>query len=210
MLAAALGAHALGFVFYPPSPRAVTLATAKSIIQNLPPFVLTVGVFVDERVERVREMAEAAGLDLLQLHGQESPEYCRRLGRRVIKGLRVKGEEVLEELQKYQGAAHAFLLDAFKPGVPGGTGQTIDWQLARRAAAYGPVILAGGLNPANIAEAIRTARPAAVDVASGVEATPGKKDPEKLRQFFLALRESEYQAASSPGPPQGTARGQRI
>lgn len=188
LLAAALGAHALGFVFYPPSPRAVTPEKAKEIIRQLPPFVQTVGVFVDEAAEVVREVAERAGLDLLQLHGRESPEYCARLGRRVIKGFRVQGEEVLEEIKKYRGVVQAFLLDAYKAGVPGGTGHTFNWELARRAAVYGPVILAGGLTPANVSQALHTARPAAVDVASGVEAAPGKKDAAKLKEFLAAVQ----------------------
>jgi phosphoribosylanthranilate isomerase len=161
----------------------------------LPPFVLTVGVFVDEEAGLVRELAETVGLDWVQLHGRESPEYCRSLGRRVVKGFRVKGEEIFGELNEYKGAVQAFLLDAYKPGHPGGTGETFDWDLARRAGEYGPIILAGGLTSDNVAQAIRIARPAAVDVASGVEAAPGRKDPERLWRFFEAMR-----AIGDPGP----------
>lgn len=188
LLAAELGAQALGFVFYPQSPRYVTPEQARGIIRQLPPLVGTVGVFVDEEPATVREIASLAGLDWIQLHGKESPEYCRALGRRVIKGFPVKGEEIFSELGEYQGAVQAFLLDAYKPGTPGGTGETFDWELARRAKTFGPIILAGGLTPENVGQAIRVAQPAAVDVASGVEASPGKKDPEKLKAFFLAVR----------------------
>jgi phosphoribosylanthranilate isomerase len=186
-LAADLGAHALGFIFYPKSPRSVAPDAAREIIRTLPPFVLTVGVFVDEEAGVVRDLATTVGLDWVQVHGSESPEYCKSLGRRVIKGFRVKGEDIFEKLQQYQGAAQAFLLDAYKPGTPGGTGETFDWDLARRAGKYGPIILAGGLTTDNVAEAIRIARPTAVDVASGVEAAPGKKDPVRLREFFEAI-----------------------
>ncbi len=188
-LAADLGAHALGFIFYPKSPRAVQPEVAREIIKNLQPFVLRVGVFVDEPAEAVRELVDRVGLDRVQLHGRESPEYCRSLGCRVIKGFRVRGGEILRELAEYQGAVQAFLLDAYKPGTPGGTGETFDWEIARQAREYGPVILAGGLTGANVAEAVRIAQPTAVDVASGVEARPGKKEPGKLRAFFEALKE---------------------
>ncbi len=188
LLAAELGAHALGFIFYKKSPRSVTPDKARRIIGQLPPFVATVGVFVDEDAAAVREIASLAGLDWVQLHGRESPDYCRSLGRRVIKGFRVKGEEIYAQLTEYQGAAQAFLLDAYKPGTPGGTGETFNWEIARQVKKCGPIILAGGLNPDNVAEAIRIARPAAVDAASGVEAAPGKKDREKMRAFIEAVK----------------------
>jgi phosphoribosylanthranilate isomerase len=187
LLAAELGAHALGFIFYKKSPRYITPDKARLIIGQLPPLVATVGVFVDEDASQVREIASLAGLDWIQLHGSESPDYCRSLGRRVIKGFRVKGEEIYAQLTEYQGAALAFLLDTYKPGTPGGTGETFDWQLAREVRKCGPIILAGGLTPDNVAEAIKIAQPGAVDVASGVEAAPGKKDPERLRAFFAAV-----------------------
>jgi len=188
LLAAEMGAHALGFIFHRPSPRYMTPDQARQIIGQLPPFVATVGVFVDEDAARVREIASLVGLDWIQLHGGESPDYCRSLGRRVIKGFRVKGQEIFSQLTAYQGAAQAFLLDTYKPGTPGGTGETFDWDLARQVNKCGPIILAGGLTSDNVAEAIRIAQPAAVDVASGVEAAPGKKDPERLRNFFAAMR----------------------
>jgi len=188
LLAAALGADALGFIFYPKSPRAVAPEAARAIIRQLPPFVASVGVFVDEEAATVRDLAARVGLDWLQLHGQESPEYCRSLGRRVIKGFRIKDQSSLAELAVYRDAAQALLLDTYKKGLPGGTGESFDWQLARGAGQFGPIILSGGLTPDNVAQAVATALPAAVDVASGVEAAPGKKDPAKLSGFFAALR----------------------
>jgi phosphoribosylanthranilate isomerase len=188
LLAAELGADALGFIFYPKSPRKVAPEAARDIIRQLPPLVVSVGVFVDEDAAMVRELAAQIGLDWVQLHGRESPEYCRSLGRRVIKGFRIKDEESLPGLAAYRNVVNAFLLDTYKKGRMGGTGEAFDWHLAREARHYGPIILAGGLTADNVALAIKTAQPQAVDVASGVEATPGKKDPEKLREFFAAMR----------------------
>ena len=187
-LAADLGAQALGFNFYPLSPRKVDPEAARAIIAQLPPLVLSVGVFVDEDAGVVRDLAARVGLDWVQLHGQESPEYCRSLGRRVIKAFRIKDAASLDFLAVYQGAAQALLLDTYRTGQVGGTGETFDWQLARRAHEYGRIILAGGLTPENVAQAIKIAQSQAVDVASGVEAAPGKKDPEKLRKFIAAVR----------------------
>jgi phosphoribosylanthranilate isomerase len=187
-LAADLGAQALGFIFYPKSPRAIEPEAAHDIIKNLSPLVLSVGVFVDEEAAIVRELAATVGLDWVQLHGRETPDYCRALGRRVIKGFRVQGQDILAELPNYRDAVQAFLLDAYRPGTPGGTGDTFDWKVASRAKEFGPVILAGGLTAANVGQALKTAQPAGLDVASGVEAAPGRKDPEKLRAFFEAVR----------------------
>jgi phosphoribosylanthranilate isomerase len=186
LLAAELGADALGFIFYAQSPRKVAPEAAREIIAQLPPFVAAVGVFVDEATTAVQELAANVGLDWVQLHGQESPEYCRNLGRRVIKGFRIQDEDSLRLLADYQGAAQALLLDTYKKGQMGGTGEIFDWHLARKAKKYGHIILAGGLNPENVAQAIEVAGPDAVDVASGTEAAPGKKDPGKLRAFFEA------------------------
>jgi phosphoribosylanthranilate isomerase len=188
LLAAELGADALGFIFYPKSPRKVAPETAREIIAQLPPFVASVGVFVDEAAGIVQELAAKVGLDWVQLHGQESPEYCRSLGRRVIKAFRIKDEQSVMELEPYRDAVRAFLLDTFKKGQVGGTGEVFDWQLARKAKLYGRIILAGGLTAENVAQAIAIAHPQAVDAASGTEAEPGRKDPEKLRAFFKAVR----------------------
>jgi phosphoribosylanthranilate isomerase len=186
LLAAELGADALGFIFYAKSPRHVAPETARSVIAQLPPFVAAVGVFVDEDAAVVQELAGRVGLDWVQLHGQESPEYCRNLGRKVIKGFRIQDEGSLRRLADYQSAAQAMLLDTYKKGQVGGTGEIFDWHVARQAKKYGPIILAGGLTSDNVAQAIATAGPAAVDAASGTEAAPGKKDPAKLRAFFEA------------------------
>ena len=188
LLAAELGADALGFIFYPKSPRKVAPEAARQIIAQLPPFVASVGVFVDEAAAVVQELAARVGLDWVQLHGQESPEYCRNLGRRVIKGFRIRDAESLRPLADYRGSAQALLLDTYKQGQVGGTGTAFDWQLAREAKKYGRIILAGGLTADNVAQAIRVARPQAVDTASGTEAAPGKKDPAKLRAFFESVR----------------------
>jgi len=187
LLAAELGADALGFIFYPNSPRKVTPEAARAIIAQLPPFVAAVGVFVDEAAAVVQELAARVGLDWVQVHGRESTGYCRSLGRRVIKGFRIKDEKSLLELEPYRDVVQAFLLDAYKKGQVGGTGEVFDWHLAREAKKYGRIILAGGLTAENVAQAIATAKPAAVDAASGTEAAPGRKDPAKLRAFFKAV-----------------------
>ena len=187
LLAAELGADALGFIFYAKSPRKVAPEVARSIIAQLPPFVAAVGVFVDEAAAVVEEVAARVGLDWVQLHGQESPDYCRNLGRKVIKVFRIQDGDSLRLLADYQGAAQALLLDTYKKGQVGGTGEIFDWHLAREAKKFGRIILAGGLNPENVAQAIEVAGPDAVDTASGTEAAPGKKDPAKLRAFFKAV-----------------------
>ena len=191
LLAADLGADALGFIFYPPSPRSVEQDAARAIIAQLPPLVTTVGVFVDEDAATVKELAARVGLDWLQLHGQETPEYCRSLGRRAIKAFRIRDVNSLAGLAAYQGVVQALLLDTYKKGQVGGTGETFNWDLAREAKKYGPIILAGGLTAANVAQAIAFVQPQAVDLASGVEAAPGKKDPEKLRAFFKAVNSAK-------------------
>jgi phosphoribosylanthranilate isomerase len=191
LLAAELGADALGFIFYPKSPRYVAPEAARAIIAQLPPLVTSVGVWVDEAAAVVQELAARVGLDWLQVHGQESPEYCRSLGRRVIKGFRIQDAGSLSELKPFQGAVQALLLDTYKKGQVGGTGEVFDWRLAREAREYGPIILAGGLTPENVAQAIAAAQPQAVDTASGTEAAPGKKDPAKLKAFFRAVRGSK-------------------
>jgi len=192
LLAAGLGADALGFIFYPKSPRYVAPETAREIIAQLPPLVTSVGVFVNEEAAVVREMAARAGLDWLQVHGQESPEYCRGLGRRVLKGFRIKDAASLAELKPFRGSVQAFLLDTYKKGQVGGTGETFDWELARKAKEYGQMVLAGGLTAENVAQAIEIAQPQAVDTASGTEASPGRKDPEKLRSFFLSVKRAGF------------------
>ena len=183
-----LGASALGFNFYPPSPRAISPADAWNIIRRLPPFVEAVGVFVNWPPLVVDALARALRLHTVQLHGGESPEEVDVLARthRVIKAVQVGRGFRLEKLSRYR-RADGILLDGFARGLHGGTGRTLDWNLARAARRYGRIILAGGLTPENIAEAIRVAEPYAVDVASGVEARPGRKDPARLRALFAAV-----------------------
>jgi len=184
------GADALGFVMYRKSPRWVEPAVARSIIAGLPPFMLSVGVFVNEEAERVRTFMDECGFVLAQLHGDESAAYCQNLGRPVLKALRLKDRGTFLALAEFQGRANVrgFLIDAFSDRSYGGTGQMADWTLAQEVARSAPVILAGGLNPANVAGAIRMVRPYGVDVSSGVEKSPGKKDHHKLTAFIEAAR----------------------
>ena len=180
------GADAVGFIFYKKSPRSTTMKTVRDIILKLPPLAGTVGVFVDETVERVNKVADYCGLDMVQLHGDESPAFCRKIHRRVIKAFRVKDFQSLKKLQKY--SVSGFLLDTFSDNLHGGTGKTFDWNLVLPAKKIGPVILAGGLTPSNIRQAVSQVRPYGVDVCSGVEKSPGVKDPEKVRAFLTNIR----------------------
>jgi len=205
-LAAGLGASALGLVFWPNSPRRVSPETARAITANVPPHVLKVGVFVDQPVEEVVRIMDEARLDVAQLHGHESPEYCRRLmvrlkpdtteteepvgsgfSRTVIKavGMTGNGSATIDDFDPDV----VLLVDAHDPVRVGGTGKTVNWDAARAIAATRRTILAGGLNAANIKLAIRSVRPYGVDVSSGVESAPGVKDPNRLRAFFEALHD---------------------
>ena len=180
------GADAVGFIFYKKSPRSTTMKTVRDIILKLPPLAGTVGVFVDETVERVNKVADYCGLDMVQLHGDESPAFCRKIHRRVIKAFRVKDFQSIKQLRKY--SVSGFLLDTFSDNLHGGTGKTFDWNLVLPAKKIGPVILAGGLTPSNIRQAVSQVRPYGVDVCSGVEKSPGVKDPEKVRAFLTNIR----------------------
>lgn len=184
------GADALGFVMYRKSPRFVEQAVVKRIVAGLPPFVLPVGVFVNEEPERVRTLMDDCGLALAQLHGDESALYCQQLGRPVLKALRLKDRGTLLALAEFQGRANVrgVLIDTFSDQAYGGTGKTVDWTLAQEAARATPIILAGGLTPTNVAEAIAQVRPYGVDVSSGVEQSPGKKDHDKVKAFVHAAR----------------------
>lgn len=184
--AVACGADALGFVFYEKSPRCVTPESAQQIIAALPPFVTTVGLFVNETPARIREIADDCGLDVIQLHGDERPQDCNFAPRRVIKALRVKTASSLAGHEEYQ--VSALLLDTWVAGAYGGTGETFNWELAASIAHQRPVILAGGLTQENVALAIEAVRPYAVDVSSGVEAAPGQKDPQKVAAFIHAAK----------------------
>ena len=180
------GVDAVGFIFYKKSPRAVTMKTVREIITKLPPLVDTVGVFVNESAERLNKIADYCGLDLVQLHGEESPAFCRKIRRRVIKAFRVKDLQSIKQLSKFP--VSGFLLDTFSDNLHGGTGKTFDWNLALTAKKIGPVILAGGLTPSNIRQAVRRVRPYGVDVCSGVEKSSGIKDLEKVRAFLKNIR----------------------
>lgn len=179
------GADALGFIFAP-SPRQVAMQDALRIVKELPPFVCKVGVFVDEDLQVIRDAISICGLDLAQLHGSESSDLCHALSPRVIKAFRVKDDSVLHSLSNYEVAA--YLLDTYSPDRKGGTGQVFDWGIAKKAALYGRIILSGGLTPENVQLAIRSVGPYAIDVSSGVESEPGKKDHVKLRTFLEAAK----------------------
>ncbi len=190
------GADLLGFNFVATSPRYVTPAKARRMVKKLPGNISAVGVFENESEEAMLEIARSVGLDQLQLHGDETPAMVARLarnGRRlrviksVIKAMRVKKFFRAAQLDAYKGA-DAILLDAYSRKARGGTGKTFDWQAARRAKGHGRIILAGGLTPENVGEAIRAARPYAVDVCSGVESRPGKKDARRMKSFVKAVK----------------------
>jgi len=185
--AVAAGADALGLVFYPASPRYIDMDRAAAIAAAVPPFVTLTGLFVNAAVEDVRAVLGKVPLNLLQFHGDEDAGYCEQFLRPYIKALRMKdGLDVLAAMHEHP-RARGFLLDAYRPGVPGGTGETFDWQRVPQHSGR-PVVLAGGLSPDNVARAIEAARPQAVDVSGGVEAVPGRKDPEKVRAFIEAAK----------------------
>ncbi|ASK33999.1 phosphoribosylanthranilate isomerase [Alloalcanivorax mobilis] len=194
--AARAGADAIGLVFYPPSPRYVTLRQATAVLAALPPFVTTVGLFVDADPATLQAHLNALPLDMLQLHGNETPEYGAALTRPWIKALRMRdGADPAAEALRYRAAgARGLLVDSYVPGVPGGTGERFDWRRLPRDAAL-PLVLAGGLDASNVAEAVRTVRPWAVDVSGGVEqlAVDGRrrggiKDSAAMRAFIRAAR----------------------
>jgi phosphoribosylanthranilate isomerase len=191
-LAVALGALAIGFVFWPESPRYVEPARARDIADALPDGVLAVGVFVDQPVAHVVDIADTVGLDALQLHGNESVSDFAGVRQRVIKAVAV-GAAFDPAAVDALPAHVTLLLDAHDPIRRGGTGRTIDWTIAAAIAARRDTILSGGLNAANIADAIARVRPRMVDVSSGVEAAPGRKDAAKLREFFAALDKAGLQ-----------------
>ncbi|MCP9452098.1 MAG: phosphoribosylanthranilate isomerase [Nitrospira sp.] len=189
-LAVEAGADALGFVLYRQSPRYVRPETVRAIVASLPPFVVSIGVFVNEHAEVVRQLMDDCGLVLAQLHGDESSSYCETLGRPTIKAVRLKDRHSLLAVAEFHGRAgvRGFVVDAFSEQAYGGTGRPVDWTLAGEIARTAPVLLAGGLTPDNVGEAIRSVRPYGVDVSSGVEARPGKKDPVKVKSFVEAAK----------------------
>ena len=187
--AARLGADAIGFIFAP-SHRQIAPERAKQIVEVLPPFVRTVGVFVDTDPEEVARVASLCSLDVLQFHGGESSAYCGSFDRRIIKAIRMRSREDLDGLTEYSGAVDGLLLDTYVPNQHGGTGQTFDWSLAVEAKKHGRIILAGGLNPENVVVAIEQVKPYAVDASSGLERSLGLKDHAKMARFI----ENVYEA----------------
>lgn len=182
------GADALGFMFYEPSARNISPAAAREIIAQIPPRVAKVGVFVNASVETIRRIAAECGLDTVQLHGEETPEFCAQFAPlKVWKAIRVRDQSSLRALPNYK--TDAWLLDSYVAGQPGGTGEKFNWDLAVAAKALGrPVILAGGLTPGNVSDAVRQVRPFGVDVSSGVESAPGKKNAAKVKAFIQAAK----------------------
>lgn len=171
----AQGVDALGFIFVKSSPRYIEPEVARDLIRLLPPFVDTVGVFMNEDPDEVNDIAQYCGLSFVQLHGSEPPQYCESINAPVIKALRVEGKDSLV-FDLYRDVVKGFLLDTYQKDKAGGTGKTFDWQLLKGAGGPADVILAGGLTPENVGEAIKTVRPYAVDINSGVESSPGRKD----------------------------------
>ncbi|OGW34515.1 MAG: N-(5'-phosphoribosyl)anthranilate isomerase [Nitrospirae bacterium GWC2_56_14] len=186
MAAAEDGADALGFIFYKKSPRYVEPSKAAEIVRQLPPFITPVAVFVNEREEKIRDIQFTTGIKVLQFHGDERPEFCDRFATRVIKAFQVKDKESIKHMAHYH--VGAFLLDSYKDGERGGTGTIFDWHLAVVAKTFGRVILAGGLTPENVAEAVKLVQPYGVDVAGGVEREKGLKDHAKLKKFITEVR----------------------
>ena len=180
------GADAIGLVFYPPSPRVVTVEVAAEIVSALPAFVTAVGLFVNEDQSVIEQTVKKTGIGLLQFHGNECPDYCAGFDFPYIKALRMSDDIDLYKQHEQYSQARSLLLDTYKPGVPGGTGETFNWDRIPRGMA-GEIILAGGLNPENITEAITQVRPYAVDVSGGVEVAKGVKSPEKIRQFMRGV-----------------------
>lgn len=189
-LAVRLGADAIGLVFHESSPRAVTIPQARALVQALPAFVSTVGLFVDAGAERVQRALDEVPLDLLQFHGSESPTECARFGRPWIKAVAVRPGLDLSRVSADYVDAAGLLLDAYDPGRPGGTGQSFDWGRIPMGLS-GDIILAGGLSPENVAAAIRRMRPYAVDVSSGIEAAKGIKDEAKMAAFMQGVRDGD-------------------
>lgn len=190
-----LGVDAIGLVFYPPSPRHVTIEQARAIVAGLPPFVTVVGLFVDESPASLREVLAQVRIDVLQFHGDEDPAHCRAFGRPWIKALRMKpGLDLAAAMAPYAGAG-GFLVDAWQADAAGGTGATFDWRRLPAELAH-QVILAGGLTPDNIGAALRSVRPYAVDVSSGVEAGKGIKDADRMAAFLKHVQRFDYERLS--------------
>lgn len=196
VMAITYGADAIGFIFYNKSPRYLTPEAAKRIVQNLPDDISKVGVFVNHNIHAVREIYELCGLDMIQLHGDESPDYCRGFPQSIlIKAISPRREEDLSIVDNY--GAKAIMIDAHESGLYGGTGKISNWELAVRLREMRPLILSGGLNGSNILQAIRTVSPHAVDVNSGVELSPGKKDPEKVQSIIELVHHAAKKSSTT-------------
>ena len=190
LAAAEAGADMIGLMFYESSPRNISFATASEISRALPAFTVRVGVFVNPNEDAVMRAIGDCGVSLLQFHGEETPEFCTQFGVMSMKAFRVRGPETLAELPKYQ--TDAWLLDAYSADAYGGTGAKFNWDLALEATQFGrPIFLAGGLTPDNVGEAVRRTQPFGVDVSSGVESSPGKKDHAKILSFVQAVRQTQ-------------------
>ena len=187
MAAAEAGADVLGFVFYDQSPRRISVETAARIVRELPPHIVKAGVFANAPEELVLSAIDECGLNVLQFHGEEAPEYCLGFGLMSMKAFRIRNARSLDALPAYK--TDAWLLDAYAPDKLGGTGESFNWDLAIEAQKWGrPIFLAGGLRPENVAQAVERVHPYGVDVSSGVEAAPGKKDHAKVREFIRAAK----------------------
>jgi len=187
LAAARLGADALGLVFYAPSPRSVDAVRAREILRGLPPFVTVVGLFVNAARYEIERMLREVPIDLLQFHGEESPQDCEAFGRPYVKAVRMREGVDLAQMRAVYRGASALLLDAYRPGAPGGTGMAFDWDRIPGDLS-GEIILAGGLSPDNVATAIRRVRPYAVDVSGGVERSKGVKDASKIAAFLRGVQ----------------------
>lgn len=187
--AVAEGADALGFVLYAPSPRAVTAEQAALLIKEVPAFVTTVALFVNESAEEIQRVLSICSFDLLQFHGDESPEFCRQFNRPYMKAIRVRSADDIHSAVQQYPDTKALLLDAYVENLPGGTGLAFDWRLIPQLSV--PWVLAGGLNPTNVAEAINQVTPFAVDISGGVEASKGIKDRKKIQEFISEVRNVE-------------------
>jgi phosphoribosylanthranilate isomerase len=196
-IALSAGANALGFNFYPPSPRYIPPSHARAIVSRMPPGVDAVGVFVNAPFAEANEIGLAIDLDVLQLHGEETPEEVAEFSESwpLIKAFRVTPEFRSEQLEPYRKHTDFFLLDGFSDDARGGTGNTFDWSVASSAKQFGRIFLSGGLTPENVGDAVRTVRPFAVDVCSGVEASPGKKDAARVREFIRIVKEASQEIA---------------
>jgi phosphoribosylanthranilate isomerase len=188
--ACSAGADALGFVFHAPSPRNLNIEQAAGLVKALPPFVQSVGLFVDAGPDFVEAVLKAVPLDMLQFHGDESPKFCGRFGRPYIKAIRVREGVDLVKCTADYGDARGLLLDAYVPGMAGGTGERFDWSLIPVGLSK-PLVLSGGLTPDNVAEAIRQVKPWAVDVSSGVEQTKGIKDAARVAAFIQGAKHAD-------------------